>query len=108
MNSKNISNEGKKENKKSKVDFENLKSNFIIKKIFNYMRKNKPFKIMKYNKKLQKRLNLSINDYKECKQLYASIEIELKFIDNKYGNFINIPKNEKNIITYFLIIQMKK
>ncbi len=72
------------------------------------MRKNKPFKIMKYNKKLQKRLNLSINDYKECKQLYASIEIELKFIDNKYGNFINIPKNEKNIITYFLIIQMKK
>ena len=95
MNSKNISNEGKMENKKSKVDFENLKSNFIIKKIFNYMRKNKPFKIMKYNKKLQKRLNLSINDYKECNQLYTNIEIELKFVNNKYGNFINIPKNDK-------------
>ena len=50
---------------KSKVCFENLKSNFIFKKILEYMKKNKSFEIIKYNKKLQKRLNLSINDYKE-------------------------------------------
>ena len=41
--------------------------------------------IVKYNKKLQNRLNLSIEDYKE----YSSIEIELKLVNNKYGKFIN-------------------
>ena len=36
---------------------------------------------MKYNKKIQQRLNLNINDYKN----YSLIEIELKLVDNKYG-----------------------
>ena len=49
---------------------------------------------MKYNKRLQKRLNLTIKDYEKYSQLYSSIEIELKLVDNKYGDFINIPKNE--------------
>ena len=43
---------------------------------------------MKYNKKLQKRLNININDYRE-------VEIELKLTDGKYGQFINIPKKDK-------------
>ena len=49
---------------------------------------------MKYNKRLQKRLNLSINDYKEY---YQSIEIELKLVDNEYvyGEFINISDEDK-------------
>ena len=34
------------------------------------MKKNKSFEIMKYNKKLQKRLNININDYKDYSQLY--------------------------------------
>ena len=46
---------------------------------------------MKYNKKLQKRLNISINDYREI----AKIEIELKLVDGKYGKFINIPDKDK-------------
>ena len=46
---------------------------------------------MKYNKKLQKRLNISINEYKE----YSEIEIELKLADGKYGEYINIPDEEK-------------
>ena len=45
------------------------------------MKKNKSLEIKKYNKKLQKRLNLSINDYKEY---YQSIEIELKIVENGY------------------------
>ena len=77
---------------KSKVGFENLKSNFIFKKILEYMKKNKSLEIIKYNKKLQKRLNLSINDYKEY---YLSIEIELKIVDDKYEKFINIPDEDK-------------
>ena len=63
-------------------------------KIFDIMKKSKSLEIMKYNKKLQKRLNLSINNYKEYSELYSSIEIEL-ISNNKEGEFINIPDNDK-------------
>ena len=46
---------------------------------------------MQYNKKLQKRLNININDYREC----SKIEIELKLVDQEYDKFINIPKKDK-------------
>ena len=85
MNSINISkNEQKKE-------FDNLKSDFIFKKIISFMKRNKSLNIMKYNKKLQKRLNININDFREC----SEIEIELKLVDGEYGKFINIPKKDK-------------
>jgi len=38
--------------------------------MFNIMKKNKSLGIMKYNKKLQKRFNLNINDYKEFSIIY--------------------------------------
>ena len=60
MNSGKI-NDNKKTNQiKSKVDFDNLKSDYFLLKIFDIMKKNKSLEIIKYNKKLQKRLNLSI------------------------------------------------
>jgi len=96
MNSGNISNDEILKKIKSKDDLVNVKSNFILKNLFNFMKKNKALKIMKYNKKLQERLNLTINDYKEYSQLYYSpIEIELKLVDNKYDKFINISDDEK-------------
>ena len=85
MNSRIIS---KKEQSK---EFDNLKSNFILRKIFNMIKINKSLVIMKNNKKLQKRLNISIDDYKEC----SKIEIELKLADNEYDKFINISDKEK-------------
>ena len=91
MNSMNES-KNEKSKTKSKNGFENLKSNFIFKKILEYMKKNKSLEIIRYNNKLQKRLNLNINDYKEY---YLSIEIELKIVDDKYGKFINIPNKDK-------------
>ena len=68
---------------KSTIGFEKLKNNIILKRIFNNMKKNKLFEIIKYNKKIQKRLIISIADYKEYSQLFSSIEIELKLIDNE-------------------------
>ena len=91
MNSWNRLKKGKSKTK-SKNSFENLKSNFIFKKILEYMKKDKSLEIIRYNKKLQKRLNLSINDYKEY---YQPIEIELKIEENGYGKFINITEKEK-------------
>ena len=78
-----------------KDDFLNLKSSYFLQKIFENMKKNKSLEIIKYSKKLQKRLNLSFNDYKAYSQLYSDIEIELELTDNKYGKFINISKEEK-------------
>ena len=77
---------------KSRYNFENLKSSYFLKRIFNYLKKSKYLDIIKYNKKLQIRLNLNINDYKEYSQLYSQIEIELNIVNNKYHNkqFINI------------------
>ena len=85
-------------NEKYKGDFKNLKSDYFLIKLFDIMKKNKSLNIIKYNKKMQNRLNLCINDYKEYSQLYSSIEIELKFYDNEYNEeskFINIPDEEK-------------
>ena len=91
-----ISNEEKKMQIKSKVSLENLKSNYILKRVFIHFKNNKLIlDIIKYNKKLQKRLNKGINDYKEYCQLYSDIEIELKIVEKKYDNFINISDEEK-------------
>ena len=76
--------------------FEDLKSKYILIKIFDLLTKKKSLEIIHYNKKLQKRSDLTINDYKEYFQLliYSSIEIELKLVDNKYEKFINIADKE--------------
>ena len=86
MNSGNISKKNQNQN------FDNLKSNFILRKIFNMIKINKSLVIMKNNKKLQKRLNISIDDYKEC----SKIEIELKLADYRYdGKYISLLDEEK-------------
>ena len=63
MDSNIISKENQLNQVKSKINFNKLKSDYFLIKIFDIMKKNKKLKIMKYNKNLQKRLNLSINNY---------------------------------------------
>ena len=98
MNSKNILKEANLKQTKAKVDLEDLKSDYFIIKIFGIMKNNKSLEIVKYNKKLQKRLNLGINDYKQYFELFSPIELELTLADNeynRYGFFINILDEEK-------------
>ena len=96
MNSRNTSgNDEQMKQSKQKICIENLQSDYFLEKIFEYINKNKSLEIIKPNKRLQKRLNLSIKDYKEYSQLYIPIEIELKMADNRYVKFINIPPKEK-------------
>ena len=58
---------------KSKNELENIKSYYFLQAMFAYPKKIKSLLIFKYNKKIQKRLNISINGYKE----FSFIEIEL-------------------------------
>ena len=96
MNSRNTSgNDEQMKQSKQKICIENLQSDYFLEKIFEYINKNKSLEIIKPNKRLQKRLNLSIKDYKEYSQLYTPIEMELKMADNRYVKFINIPPKEK-------------
>ena len=74
--------------------FKSIKSTFIFKKLLDYVYKKVSFRIIKYNKFLQQRLNLSLNDFEECSKLFSSIEIEIKPVKDLYGTFINIQKEE--------------
>ena len=85
---------------KSKADFDNIKSDYFLPKIFEYIIKYKALKILRYNKKLQRKLKLDINSYKEYSQKYSSIEIELIPFDNEYGKFIS-SKNKEYYHIYF-------
>ena len=79
----------------SKNCFVDLKSNYILKIVFCLMKEGKKLKIIKFNKKLQKKLSLTINDYKEYSKNISPIEIELTPVENKYGKFISISDKEK-------------
>ena len=60
----------------------NIKNNFILKKLFNYLYKIRLLETIKYNKSIQKRINININHYKEYSEKYSSTEIELKPMKN--------------------------
>ena len=83
------SNENKSSNK-----FKNVKSNYILKKIYDNLSKKKLLEIIKYNDKLNKRLNLTINDYKDFCEKFSSIEIEIISSQNLLGKYINIDEDK--------------
>ena len=56
------------------------------------MTKKKKLEIVRCNKRIQNRLNLSIKDYKKY---YEEIEIEIIPAKDEYGRFINIQENNK-------------
>ena len=70
--------------------FENIKSKYIFKKIFNNLDTKRKLNLIRLNKNIKKRLDININDYIKC----LEIVIELKPVNNKSGRFINI--NEEN------------
>ena len=89
----NVSKENNKENESAKPNpiLENIKSRYILSKIYNNITIKKKLEIVKYNKKIQNRINLSVNDYKE----YCEVEIEIIPKKGKYGKFININENDE-------------
>ena len=90
MNSNNISfvyNEYKYQ-----CNINNIKSKFILKRIFEFLAKKQKMKIIKNNNNIKNKLNITINDYKK---LYEIVEIEIIPADNKFGRFINILNDEE-------------
>ena len=91
---------------------EKISSRYILKLIFNNLINTKSLKIIKYNKKIKKRLDIDIDNYKKS----SIIEIDIIPNENSYGKFINIlnekekdfyhiyfnNNNKKEIKKYFL------
>ena len=79
----------------------NIKSKYILQKIFYNLIEKKFLEIIKYNKNIRKRINININNYKEYTENYSPIEIEIKPVKKGYGQFINIKGDEKYYQIYF-------
>ena len=91
------SKENNKENESAKPNpiIENIKSRYILSKIYDNMTKKKKLQIVKYNKRIQNRINLSVKDYKEYSETFTPIEIEIIPRKDKYGKFINIDNKDE-------------
>ena len=105
MKSPNLSNITDRDDKyckmKSKDLFEKTKNNFFVQKLFDLLTKKKSLNLIKYNKNIQKRINININDYKEFSETYSSIEIEIKPGDNRFYTFINSKEEDKEYYHIF-------
>ena len=85
-----------------------VKSDYFIQKFFGYMLKRKSLETVRYNKSIQKRINININHYKAYSEEYSSIEFDIIPVKDGCGKFINIKKKIKNIFIYSLMIIKKK
>ena len=90
------SKENNKENESAKPNpiIENIKSRYILSKIYGIMTQKKKLEIVRWNKRIQNILNLDIKNFKEYSQIFSSIEIEIIPRKDKYGKFINIDNKD--------------
>ena len=70
----------------------NIKSKYLIIKILDNLKRNKSLTIIKHNKKIQNKLDINKNTYKEYIYIYSQIILEIIPSKNEYGKFINIQK----------------
>ena len=84
------------------LDFENaVKSNYILKCILSFLSEYKKLSLINYNKHIQHKLNIDIEDYKEVSRKYKIAEKngegkEYKLYSNKKifeGEYLNMKEN---------------
>ena len=95
MKSEKLSKDKCKDNHISNANLKNIKSNYILSKIYANLEQKKSLQVVKYNKKIQNRLNLKIKDYQKYYETFIPIEIEIIPCKYKYGIFINFNENDK-------------
>ena len=72
-----------------------VKSDYFIQKFFGYMTERKSLETVRYNKNIQKRINININHYKTYFETKTSIELDIIPMKGKYGDFIYIKEEDK-------------
>ena len=86
----------------------NLQSDYFIQKFFGYMSERKYLETIRYNKSIQKRINININHYKAYSEEYSSIELDIIPIKGEYGEFININEEDKKYLHIYFNDNKKK
>ena len=86
----------------------NLQSDYFIQKFFGYMSERKYLETIRYNKSIQKRINININHYKAYSEEYSSIELDIIPMKGKYGKFININEEDKKYFHIYFNDNKKK
>ena len=63
---------------------------------------------IRYNKRIQKRINVNINHYKAYSRKYSSIELDIIPMKGECGNFININEEDKKYFHIYFNDNKKK
>ena len=79
----------------------NIRSKYILMHILNNLELKKTLDLFKYNKKLQKKLKVNLNDYKKCSEEIEILIEPLKTLEKESNKFINIEN--LNELAYFHI-----
>ena len=82
----------------SNNQLKNVKSHYIIQKFFEYMSERKSLETIRYNKSIQKRIDININHYKVYSETKTSIELDIIPMKGECGEFINIKEEDKKYI----------
>ena len=85
-----------------------VKSDYFIQKFFEYMPKRKSLETVRYNKSIQKRINININHYKAYSEEYSSIELDIIPLKGKYDKFIYIKEEDKKYFHIYYNDNKKK
>ena len=88
---------------KSTNSLKKIRSKYILKEIFDNLKINIKFEIIKYNKNIQDRLSMNINDYKEYRYKYSEIIIEIIPLSYSSGKIINILNKSDEIFFHIYI-----
>ena len=86
----------------------NVKSDYFIQKFFEYMPERKSLETIRYNKNIQKRIDININHYKAYSEEYSAIELDIIPMKGEYGKFINIKEEDKKYFHIYFNENKKK
>ena len=95
-------------NKVEEQGLRNLKSDYFIQKFFGYIPERKSLETIRYNKSIQKRINININHYKAYFEKKTSIELDIIPMKGEYGEFININEGDKKYFHIYFNDNKKK
>ena len=112
MESKDTLNKVEEQRQSKLIDSNNklrkMKSDYFIQKLFGYMPERKSLETIKYNKSIQKRIDIDINHYKAYSEKYSSIELDIIPMKGKYGSFIRINEEDKKYFHIYFNDNKKK
>ena len=72
------------------------------------MTERKSLEAIRYNKSIQKRIDININHYKAYSEKYSSIELYIILMKGEFGKIININEEDKKYIHIYFNDNKKK